>query len=370
MSNTLNLAAALLLGTALIALTACNETAGKSAEVRPVRTVTVTPTAVEDDRRAIGEVKPRHESELGFRVAGKVIARTVDIGATVRKGDVLARLDEQDYRNKLRSAEADVVSAQASLTEAKAAEERFRLLLANGTAPRATYDTNLRNLRSSEAKLDATRASLALAKDQLAYATLYAEFDGIVTGVNAEPGQVVDVGRPVIKIARPEEKDAVFAVAEAAFGERRNDASAPEITVALLSNPGISVEGVVREIAPVADPATRTYQVKVTLKNPPEQMRFGSSVIVRPRDTGAQVMVLPGSALFDKAGHPAVWIVDAATSSVVLKPVTIERYETDKVIVSDGLSHGDVVVTAGVNRLRENQKVRLLETAVAMGGMR
>lgn len=128
--------------------------------------------------------------------------------------------------------------------------------------------------------------------------------------------------------------------------------------MALLSNPDIKAEGVVREVAPVADPATRTFQVKVALKNPPEQMRFGGSVVGRLKTATAPVIVLPGSALFDKDGRPAVWLVDPAKNSVFLKPVAVVRFETDRVIVSDGLAKGDIVVTAGVNRLRENQRVR------------
>ena len=266
-------------------LPACGEqqAAPKGPEVRPVRTTVVDPKPIDDDRRAVGEVKARYESDLGFRVSGKVISRPVDVGVSVKKGDLLARLDEQDYRNKLKSAEADVVSAQAVLVEAKGAEDRLRQLLASGTTTRANYDAAFKNLRSAEAKLDAAKAALDLAKDQLSYAELHADFDGVVTAVGAEAGQVVNVGQMIVRLAQPDDKDAVFAIAESAF-RRRSPAQPPEIVVSLLSNPNISVHGVVREISPVADPATRTYQVKVTLKNPPEQMRFGGSVVGPPED--------------------------------------------------------------------------------------
>ena len=346
----------------VVNVAACGDDAPKAAEVRPVRTTVVDPKPIEDDRSAVGEVRPRYESDLGFRVAGKVISRTVDVGVSAKKGDPLARLDEQDYRNKLKSAEADIVAAQAVLTEAKGAEDRLRQLMASGTTTRSNYDAALKNLRSGEAKLDSARAALDLAKDQLSYSELRADFDGIVTAVGAEPGQVVNVGQMIVKLAQPKEKDAVFAIAESAFREK--PAQPLEIIVALLSNPNITADGVVRELSPVADSATRTYQVKVTLKNPPEQLRFGSSVVGRLKGSTAPVIVLPGSALFDKGGQPAVWLVDTAKSSVFLKPVVVVRYESDRVIVSDGLAKGDIVVTAGVNRLRENQKVRLAEGAV------
>lgn len=348
---------------ALLAATACNEEKPKVAEVRPVRTLVVDVRPVEDARRAVGEIRPRHESDLGFRVAGKVLARKADVGVTVKKGDLLARLDDQDHRNRLKSAQADIVAARAVLVEAQAAESRLQQLLASGATTRANHDVAQRNLRSAEAKLDAAQAAFDLAQDQLAYSELHAEFDGIVTAVGADMGQVVTVGQMIVRLARPDEKDAVFAIAEAALEEAQLAVGHRQMTVTLLSNPGLGAEGVVREVSPAADPATRTHQVKVTLANPPEQMRFGNSVAGRLRITAEPVVVLPGSALYDKAGKPAVWVVDPADGSVVLKAVSVARYETDRVIVSEGLVKGEIVVTAGVNRLREKQKVRLIEEA-------
>ncbi len=338
----------------------CGEEHHKQPEVRAVRTVVVAPRPVADDRRAIGEVKARYESDIAFRVSGKVVARTVDVGTAVKKGDVLARLDTQDFQNKLKSSESDIVGSEAALAEAQAAEARLRHLLANGHTTRANYDVALKNLRSAEAKNDAAKIAMVMARDQLGYTQLQADFDGIVSAVGVEAGQVINVGQMVVRLARPEERDAVFAIAESAF-DKRNDRSPQEIVVALLSNPAVQAEGVVREVSPVADPATRTFQVKVTLKNPPEQMRFGASVSGRVKASSAPVVVLPVAALFDKAGVPAVWVVDRGKASIALKTVAVERYETDRVVVSAGLNPGDVVVTAGVNRLRENQTVRLAE---------
>ena len=140
-------------------LAGCGQEAPKQADVRPVRTVVVDPKPIDDDRQAVGEIKPRQESDLGFRVSGKLVSRVVDVGASVKKGDLLARLDEQDYQNKLRSAEADVASADAVLTEAQGAEGRLRQLMATGTTTRSNYDAALRNLRSGEAKLDAAKSA-------------------------------------------------------------------------------------------------------------------------------------------------------------------------------------------------------------------
>lgn len=346
------------------AVGACGAEAKKEAEVRPVRTMTVAPKPIEDERRAVGEVRPRYESELGFRVSGKIVQRAVDVGAAVKKGDLLARLDDQDYRTKLKSAEADVAAAEAVLVEAQAAEARHRQLLAAGATTRANYDAAFKNMRSAEAKLESARAALDLAKDQLAYAELRAEFDGVVTATSAEPGQVVNVGQTVVKLARPDDRDAVFAVAEAAFKDRNPNVERPELIVTLLSDPRIEADGVVREVAPVADPATRTYQVRVTLRHAPDAMRFGTSVVGRLKVLTKPVVVLPGGALFDKGGQPAVWVVNRANGTVSLKSVTVERYETDKVVIAAGLEPGDVVVMAGVNRLREGQNVRVADGGV------
>jgi len=348
-----------MLGVALSAA-GCGDRAPKVPEVRSVRAVVVDPKPIDDDRRAVGEIRPRYESDIGFRVAGKIIARNVDIGTVVRQGDMLARLDERDNHNKMKSAASEIAAAEAVLTEAQATEWRLRHLLEKGNTTRANYDVALKNLRSADAKLDSSKAAFNLARDQLAYSDLHADFDGIITAVGADVGQVVNIGQMIVRLAKPNEKDAVFAIAESVF-EGRSATERPEVVALLLSNPSVSAEGVVREISPVADPATRTFQVKVTLKDPPEQMRFGGSVVGRVKAYTTPVVVLPGSALFDKGGRSAVWIVDPARGSLLLRPVSIARYETDRVVVGEGLAKGDVVVTAGVNRLRENQRVRVSE---------
>lgn len=332
----------------------------KTAEVRPVRTISVTPEITTSERSAVGDIRPRYESDLGFRISGKVTRRLVDVGAMVDKGDLLAQLDDQDYRNKLASAETDVAGAQAVLVEAQAAEGRLRHLLANGNTTRANYDVALKNLRSAEAKLGSAKAAAKLAADQVAYCELRADFGGVVTATGAEPGQVVNVGQMVVKLARPGDKDAVFSIAEAVFSGRPPEGTRPGVVVQLLSNAKVTAEGEVREIAPVADAATRTFLVKVTLKDPPAAMRFGSSIVGRLKVTSAPLTMLPGNALFDKGGQPAVWIVDPVRKTVSLKPVVVARYETERVVVSEGLAKGDIIVTAGVNRLRENQPVALV----------
>lgn len=337
----------------------CGQDAHKAPEVRAVRTMVVAPKLVEDDRRAVGEVKARYESDLSFRVAGKVLSRVVDVGAAIKKGDTLATLDTQDFLNRLRSAEAEVESAEAVLLEARSTEARKAKLLKDGWTPQAIYDAALSNLRTAEGRLTSAKAQLALTRDQLRYTELRAEFDGIVTAVGAEPGQNVNAGQMVVKLARPADKDAVFNIAETAFTSHTPTSGQSEVIVWPLSNPELKIDGIAREISPVADPATRTYTVKVTLKNPPSQLRFGTSIGGRWMTSSVPVMVVPLSALFEKNGSPAVWVFDHASGSIVLRPVTVARYETETAVIADGLAKGDVIVTAGANTLREGQKVRL-----------
>ncbi len=346
----------------LVALAACKPE-DTPAALQLVRALVVDPKSISEDRHAVGEVKPRYESDLSFRVVGKVLTRPVDVGTWVKQGDTLATLDTQDYQNRLRTAEAEVSSAEAAFVNAQGTAARQEKLLKDGWTPKATYDTAVQNLQLAEARLKAAKANLDLTRDQLNYTTLKADFDGVITAVGAEAGQNVNAGQMVVKLARPDDKDGVFNVAETAF----TDISKTQLAVVVwpLSNPDLRVEGVVREISPVADPTTRTYTVKVTLHNPPPQLRFGMSLAGRLEGRTALAVALPLSAIFEKNGSPAVWVLDQQSSSLILRPITVARYEANTVIVADGLAKGDIVVTAGVNTLTVGQKVRLAETTLA-----
>lgn len=351
--------AKLLLSVVVLCTGCAQEEIHGTAEIRPVKTISVAFKEADEVRGAVGEIRPRNETDLSFRVSGKVIERLVDVGSPVRKGELLARLDDQDYQNRLRSAEADVAAAQAALDEASAAENRMRILLDKGYTTRSNYDGVLKNLRSAKAKLVSAKAAENLARDQLAYTELRADFDGVATATGVESGQIVNVGQMVVRVADPALIDAVFSIAEMAFAGIPAEAL-NEVDVALLGHPDIVATGRVREIAPVADAATRTFQVKVTLADVPRQMRFGSSVMGRPQVAPEIMAVLPGSALFESGGRPAVWVVDTS-SQVELKPIVVASYAADRVMVREGLEEGEIVVTAGVNRLRERQKVRLID---------
>jgi len=344
----------------VLALAGCKPQAA-SVELRPVRTVVVDAKPILDDRQAVGDVKPRYESDLSFRVDGKLVSRRVDVGASVKQGDILATLDVQDYQNKLNSAEADVAAAEAAFVEAQSTESRLGKLVKNGWTPQANYDTALHNLRATEAKLASARASLALTRDQLNYTELKAEFEGVITAVGAEAGQNVTSGQMVVKLARLTDKDGVFNIAETALLDHRSENA--EVVVWPLSNPQLTIEGVVREVSPVADATTRTYTVKITLKDPPPSLRFGMSIGGRWKGSTAPVVALPLSVVFEKNGSPAVWVFDPQSGSATLQPVAVARYEAETVVIAGGLAKGDLVITAGINTLREGQKVRLADAA-------
>ena len=280
-------------------------------EVRPVRTVVVDPKPVHDDRQAVGEVKPRYESDLSFRVAGKVLARRVDVGATVKQGDTLASLDTQDYQNRLRSAEADVSACRGRARRGAGDRGALGKLLKNGWTPQANYDTALRNLRSAEAKLASAKATLDLTRDQLSYTELKADFDGVITAVGAEAGPECQ-RRPDGGEARPTGRQGRRVqhrrdrVRRSPHRGRRGHRLA-----ALQPAADRSKEWYARSLRSPT-PTTRTYTVKVTLKNPPPQMRFGMSIGGRWKGSSAPVVALPLSALFEKNGTPAVWVVRSA----------------------------------------------------------
>jgi RND family efflux transporter MFP subunit len=341
-------------------LVGCDEKATVEADIRPVRTVTVEPGAGAERTTLTGEIRARYETDLGFRIDGKIIERPVDIGSTVKSGDVLARLDPQPRQQDLQSAKADAASAQATLTRDQAAEARQAQLLRDGFATRANYDSALASLRTAQSQVASTTARLRQAEDNLGYTQLLADADGVITTVSGNIGQVVSAGQAVVRLAQPGEREAVFDVSEAILSASPKN---PPVRVVLASNPSISAVGTVRYVSPQADATTRTYQVRMSLSDAPPAMRLGATVTGSVSIETAGAVELPGSALFEQDGKPAVWIVDPKAGTVAVKPISIGRYTGDKIVLSGGLQKGDVVVTAGVQKLIPGQKVRLLSAA-------
>ena len=353
-----------------MAIAGCEQQEEHEAEqrplIRPVRTITVEPVIFRLSGSVTGTIEARAEADLGFRIAGKLIERKVDVGATVRAGDVLARLDDQDQRNALRTAEADLAAAQAEQVQARNEEARKRELLAKGVDTQALYDAALLSMRTADAKVVAAQAALQSARDRVGYTELAADRDGVVTAVGPDAGQVVEVGEMVVRVAQPEEREAVFDIAEAGVRSAPKD---PVIEVALAGAPDITALGRVREVSPQADPVTRTHTVRIALENPPDALRLGATVTGRLKQPPAPVVELPGTAIAREDERNFVWVVDPKDQTVRRRAVSIRSgHEDGPVVVTDGLAQGDIVVTAGAHSLAEGQRVRLakrIETAAA-----
>jgi RND family efflux transporter MFP subunit len=327
------------------------------ATVRPVRTQRVEIADWKNPATAIGEIKPKDEANIGFRIAGKIAARLVGVGSVLQKGAVIARLDNTNEQNAVSIADTDVKAAAAELADASGQEKRQGELNQRGFTTQVSYDAAARRLKLANAKLESAEIARKDALERLGYAELRSDEAGIVTAVGAEPGQVVGAGQMVVRIARTDTKEAEFKVPERVL---RNTPADTQVSISLLGDPSISTTGHVREIATTADPLTRTYAVRVTLDGPPEAMRFGASVQGRIVSEEKNVVLLPSSALFKSETRPAVWVVNTADFTVELRPVTVLRYEVDQVLISEGLRQGERVVTAGVQKLWPGMKVRLL----------
>jgi len=353
-----------------LALTGCDEKnvveTEESPVIRPVRAITVQPVTFSLSGSVTGTIEARAEADLGFRIAGKLIERKVDVGDRVRAGDVLARLDDQDQRNALRTSEADLAVAQAEQVQASNEEARKRELLKNGNTTQVLYDAALMSKRTADAKVVAAQAARQTSRDRVGYTELAADRDGIVTATGPDAGQVVEVGEMVVRIAQPEEREAVFNVAEAGI---RAAPKEPVIEVALAGAPDITAMGHVREVSPQADPVTRTHTVRIALESPPDALRLGATVTGRLKQPPAPVIELPGTAVVREAEQTFVWVVDPKDQTVRRRAVSTRPGPIDgPVVVTDGLAQGDIVVTAGAHSLAEGQRVRLgkqIETAAA-----
>ena len=245
----------------------------------------------------------------------------------------------------------------------KNTESRQSELLSKGFTTRVQYDQAEQQLKTAQAQLESAQARLQNAKDNLTYTELNSDVAGVVTAKGAEPGEVVAAGKMVLQIARQGGRDAVFNVPSQII---RRSPKNPEVTVALSEDPAVVATGHVREVAPQADAATGTYVVKVTLDNPPEAMRLGATIIGQVKMQSEPIIQIPGTALTQSEGKPAVWIVDPERKTVSLRTVTVGHYDTFSIVVANGLSDDDLVVTAGVQALRPGQQVRLLETGPAV----
>ncbi|MGC2198631.1 MAG: efflux RND transporter periplasmic adaptor subunit [Stellaceae bacterium] len=304
-----------------------------------------------------GHIQADDEPSFAFRIGGRMIERPVNVGDRVKAGQVLAKLDPETELSALRSAESALTAAQGQLNYARADFERQRQLLANGHTPRARFDQAQKALQNARSQVDDTEARLEIARDRVSWTTLTADAEGTVTARGAEPGEVVQAGQMIVRLARQGGRDAVFDVPAQLLRAAPSDS---EITVRLTDDPSVTATGRVREVAPQADPVTRTFEVKVGLSDPPEDMRLGATVTGSVRLASEPVIAIPATALTELNRQPAVWIVDPKNLTVSMRNVELLRHDPGTVVIAEGLEAGDIVVTAGVQALHPGQKVRLL----------
>lgn len=351
-------AAALLAACILVPLAACEPAVEPAAEpIRPVRVVTVEKRTGGETVSLTGQIEAEEEVNLSFRVGGRMIERSVNVGDRVAAGQVVARLEAQPARNALQTARANLTAARAQLTKTRNDFVRQQSLMESGFTTRVRYDQALQAMQAAQAQVDSTEAQLKTAQDQLSYTELIADAAGYVTARGAEPGEVVQAGRTIVQVARQGGRDAVFDVPERII---RRTPPHVVVSVALASDPQVRTAGRVREVAPQADPVTRTFRVRIGLDETPPAMRLGSTVVATVQLDEMSGMEIPASALTRADRQPAVWIVDPASFAVSLRNIDIHRYDLDRVVVAQGLYPDDIVVTAGVQSLRPGQKVRLL----------
>jgi RND family efflux transporter MFP subunit len=301
-----------------------------------------------------GEIRARIDSDLSFRVSGKVVERLVDVGDHVEAGDILARIDPKQQQADLAAAEAAVRSGEAQVRQTSSAFDRQKALLAQGFTTRSAYDNAEEAQRIAQGSLDAARAQLNTARDTLSYSELRADASGIVTARNIEVGQVTQIASTAFTVAVDGPRDAVFNVYE---GLVTNNLGAPLVQLALLDAPSITSEGTVREVAPTVDDASGTVRVKVTVQNPRPEMALGSVVVGTAKLPAVNAAILPSSVLTSDNGKPAVWVIDPQTHAVSLREVNVAAYESMNVVFSGGLKAGEQVVTSGGARLRPAQIV-------------
>lgn len=323
---------------------------------RPVMTTLAEPVSAGAVQFA-GTVEPKVHTQLGFRALGRLIALNVSVGDSVHEGQPLAAIDPTVFELTVRSAEADLSSARAQLSNASGAVDRRRSLLKSGSATEASVETAQQQFLTARASVDRARANLAKAREQLANARLVAEFDGVVTKTSAEVGQIVTPGEAVVTIARPDLREAVVDIPDGLVPSLN---TGDVFDVALELDPSIRAKGAVREMAPQADLVTRTRRVRIELDRPAQAFRLGTNVIaMRAMADGNETVQLPASALLERDGRTFVWIVDPDSAEVARREVLVVSRADGTVLVDRRPDASSRIVTAGVNALEDGQKVRL-----------
>ncbi|CDX15825.1 Efflux transporter, RND family, MFP subunit [Mesorhizobium sp. SOD10] len=343
------------------ALAACSRSEEQPPEViRPVLSVVVEPKTVETFGFA-GSVEPQYSADLAFRLLGRVVSRDVKVGDLVTKGTTIAALDPTALELAVQASKADLSNAQAQFINAAASEDRQRQLLASANISQATFDAARQARQAAEAGVERANAALAKSQEQLGYARLFSDFDGVVTATGAEVGQTVSAGQTVVTVARNDPREAVVDIPDQLTGDLT---VGMPFEIVLQSLPSIKTEAKLREVAPQSEGATRTRRVRLTLVNPPTAFRLGSTITATRMTKVEPTIELPMSALLERDGSQKVWIVDPQSSSVSTREIKVAFKSGGSFTVAGGLEAGMRVVTAGVHSLSEGQKVKVPEGGV------
>lgn len=340
----------------LILLSACSKKAEKTEDIRPVRTIQAQLQASEFVAELSGEVRARVESRLGFRVPGKIVARHVELGTLVKRGQVLMQLDPQDLLLGQAQAKAGLSAAESNRDLAKAELKRYQELRDKNFVAQAVLDAKETTYKAAQASYEQAKAGFSNQSNQAAYANLTADIDGVVTAIDAEVGQVVAAGTPVVRVAKAGDMDVIVGVPEDKINSIRQMS---DLKVKLWANSGEVYAAKLRELSPIADPVTRTFVAKVALPDTAKDVRLGmtATVLFGMKNPMAMIRV-PLTALFQEKNVSSVWIVESGV--VRLVPVQIGSTSGEDVLISGGIQAGQIVVTAGVNLLKAGQKVRIL----------
>lgn len=340
----------------LILLSACSKKAEKTEDIRPVRTIQAQLQASEFVAELSGEVRARVESRLGFRVPGKIVARHVELGTLVKRGQVLMQLDPQDLLLGQAQAKAGLSAAESNRDLAKAELKRYQELRDKNFVAQAVLDAKETTYKAAQASYEQAKAGFSNQSNQAAYANLTADIDGVVTAIDAEVGQVVAAGTPVVRVAKACDMDVIVGVPEDKINSIRQMS---DLKVKLWANSGEVYTAKLRELSPIADPVTRTFVAKVALPDTAKDVRLGmtATVLFGMKNPMAMIRV-PLTALFQEKNVSSVWIVESGV--VRLVPVQIGSTSGEDVLISGGIQAGQIVVTAGVNLLKAGQKVRIL----------
>ena len=321
---------------------------------RPVQVQRVAFVETESSDEVVGVVRARYETDLGFRVAGKIVSRPVNVGDRIKAGDVVARLDPEDLRLQLQSAEAEIAAATSSLGQTSADLERYASLKTRGWASVADFDRKKAATDEAQGRLDRARRALDLARNQLAYADLRADAEGVITATLAEPGQVVAIGQPVARLAHAGDKEAAVALPETWLATARGSRA----TVRLWADRDRVLSARLRELSPQADPTSRTFAARFTIDDADDAVALGMTATVRLARTGdLRIARLPLAAVLNRGSGPSVFLVDAS-GTLVARAVTIASFTEDAALVAAGIGDGDQVVTLGVQKLEPGFKVR------------